>query len=369
MLVLFFQTIWTLTFLIAFFFIKIFFFKKEINNNLLVSKLLILLFYNKNLNLFNIKLNSKELSILNLQRFNKYPILFLIHMRLNYCFKKPVINKFKDSYKFYKFTNSVSKLTPLDFITVVNFTKKNLITTINLYIWRTSFSDKNLYIISKDIKVKKNLNNYIVFFSQKLKKLKIFIITNKVVNINNNYLNNLSNLYTINFSASNVVKYLSELSISNSAILFLRKNKVFNKSRYSRNRQTYRTGAYWCLYVNIIAVIAFYFWFYNFTINFGYIWWFLYLFILSFVFFKAIKFNLYNPKTLINEIISSIKWFVILINSFKSEVYNLISKNIYIDFLNLIIINYLKHDKKFNFLKQKINFLNKINNVIFKNFN
>ncbi len=27
-------------------------------------------------------------------------------------------------------------------------------------------------------------------------------------------------------------------------ILFLRKNKVFNKGRYSRNRQTYRTGVY-----------------------------------------------------------------------------------------------------------------------------
>lgn len=34
------------------------------------------------------------------------------------------------------------------------------------------------------------------------------------------------------------------LFCKNGVILFLRKIKVFNKSRYSRNRQLYRTGVY-----------------------------------------------------------------------------------------------------------------------------
>lgn len=48
----------------------------------------------------------------------------------------------------------------------------------------------------------------------------------------------------ISFLPTSTVKYISDITAENSLILFLRKNKVFNKSRYSRNRQTYRTGFY-----------------------------------------------------------------------------------------------------------------------------
>jgi hypothetical protein len=51
-------------------------------------------------------------------------------------------------------------------------------------------------------------------------------------------------------------------------ILFIRKQKCFNKGRYSRNRQLYRTGVYWCLYINIIALVGLNYLFYKFTINF-----------------------------------------------------------------------------------------------------
>jgi hypothetical protein len=40
---------------------------------------------------------------------------------------------------------------------------------------------------------------------------------------------------------------------------FLRKELIFSKGRYSRNRQVYRTGVYWCLYINILAVVALYY--------------------------------------------------------------------------------------------------------------
>lgn len=64
-------------------------------------------------------------------------------------------------------------------------------------------------------------------------------------------------------------------------IFFIRNFKVYNKGRYSRNRQYYRTGVYWCLYVNIIAVVGMYYWFYRFTMNFGYLWWFFFFFFLQ----------------------------------------------------------------------------------------
>ena len=53
--------------------------------------------------------------------------------------------------------------------------------------------------------------------------------------------------------------------------LILRKTKSFNKSRYSRNRQYYRTGVYWCLWLNIILVFALYYVFYKYTFKFSYI--------------------------------------------------------------------------------------------------
>ena len=52
--------------------------------------------------------------------------------------------------------------------------------------------------------------------------------------------------------------------------LVLRKTKSFNKSRYSRNRQYYRTGVYWCLWLNIILVFALYYVFYRYTFKFSY---------------------------------------------------------------------------------------------------
>lgn len=50
--------------------------------------------------------------------------------------------------------------------------------------------------------------------------------------------------YKIKFSVSDFFKNLNGKTLNYMNILFLRKNKVFNKGRYSRNRQYYRTGVY-----------------------------------------------------------------------------------------------------------------------------
>lgn len=70
----------------------------------------------------------------------------------------------------------------------------------------------------------------------------------------------------LNFVENNL-KYFF---VKKKTIFFLRKQKCFNKGRYSRNRQLYRTGVYWCLYLNIAALLGLNFLFYKFTINFSY---------------------------------------------------------------------------------------------------
>jgi len=61
---------------------------------------------------------------------------------------------------------------------------------------------------------------------------------------------------------------MQELSKNN--IMLLRKTKSFNKSRYSRNRQYYRTGVFLCLWANIILVLGAYYLFFRLTIKFTY---------------------------------------------------------------------------------------------------
>lgn len=46
----------------------------------------------------------------------------------------------------------------------------------------------------------------------------------------------------IRFDSSSIVKHIND--DTNFSMYFLRKNKSFNKGRYSRNRQNYRTGVY-----------------------------------------------------------------------------------------------------------------------------
>lgn len=57
-------------------------------------------------------------------------------------------------------------------------------------------------------------------------------------------LHKINSLFTVRFSPTNIAKYLTNSASQFLEILFLRKSKIFNKGRYSRNRQFYRTGVY-----------------------------------------------------------------------------------------------------------------------------
>lgn len=163
--------------------------------------------------------------------------------------------------------------------------------------------------ISNKIKLNK-YKNFIFYFFKKIdiKNFKIFFQTSSLINLYN----------------KNVFKKIN--------INFLRKNKFFNKGRYSRNRQYYRTGVYWCLYINIIAVLGFYFWFYKITLNFGYLWWLLWLFFASFFlpkFFKYINnrdFFLFNSIAI--DFFFILKMIPLLFYKFTSLLYKIYFKKI-----------------------------------------
>jgi len=217
----------------------------------------------------------------------------------------------------------------------------------------------NLSNFANIIKIKGiNYNNSIILFSNSNKNLfnnfKTLYVNDKfnLITISNNFKNSVVSLWNIKYAPSNFLKYVNLENISVYNILYLRKNKVFNKGRYSRNRQYYRTGVYWCLYVNIIAVIGIYFWFYRFTMNFGYLWWLLFLFIFSFVAPKTIKYRFYNVNILINSISNDILWLSSIVNSlismfikYLSFFYSYLNKSVFS--LNFFGLN----NNNLNFLK------------------
>jgi hypothetical protein len=170
--------------------------------------------------------------------------------------------------------------------------------------------------------------------------------------------------------------------------LYIRKNKIFNKGRYSRNRQLYRTGFYWCLYFNIISVYGLYFLFYRVVFNFGYLWVFIILFFGSFLFSRSLKYNFINYNYIVSELYSFVSWFsVFLKNLYENINLNLICLNMFLlnlyKFLNIKFINitnffkkYLNtefnffwkslhtHDNSFMKYKSFLNYLNQVSHLI-----
>jgi len=123
-------------------------------------------------------------------------------------------------------------------------------------------------------------------------------------------------LITPKFSSSSINKYICLNNLSEYQFFYLRKNKVYNKGRYSRNRQNYRTGVYMCLYLSVVSIFGLYYSFYKFVFKFTYLWWFFIAFVGSFILPKAIKYRLYEPNTLIKKFFDLYLWYVGLLKSF-----------------------------------------------------
>lgn len=69
------------------------------------------------------------------------------------------------------------------------------------------------------------------------------------------------------------------MNLLNILINYARKVRIFNKSRYSRNRQNVRVTFYFALYFNILIIYAVFSVFYNIAFFLTYNWWFYFIFI------------------------------------------------------------------------------------------
>jgi len=127
-------------------------------------------------------------------------------------------------------------------------------------------------------------------------------ITSKYVDFKKNNYKMFSWPVAIKFKPTDVTSYFSFSKSESYITFFIRKNKIFNKGRYSRNRQLYRTGVYWCIWLNIICVFGLYYYFYRFVFNFGFIYLPLLVMILSVFGSRIVKYRLYNYKNILIEL-------------------------------------------------------------------
>lgn len=291
---------------------KFLFFKKQKNVNnivmfLIIQKLLFKRYFNLCSSIYFSKLSSY-----NLVKLNWIFYLFLENSKGYY--KIYDLSKYSDWYDF-------------NFKHIDKFNKKSNNK-------KKSFSNKSQYF-----KNKKNFNlnkiNYIykiynhynkffkkIFFNlnsnyKNLILINFNLIKNSNIKLSTSWLNSLKVFYPIRFSETSVSKHIKLDNTNNYVFFYIRKNRIFNKGRYSRNRQLYRTGVYWCLWLNIMLVYGLYFMFYRFTFNFGYFWWGLLIFAYSTIFSRVLKYNFFNIFFLKNEFFYFLKWLGFIILNIK----------------------------------------------------
>ena len=319
--------------------------------------------FNGNFKKLNLFFNFKQLFVL---FYFYYNFLYLRLNQLNTLKKGNSnfnVNHYNDLFFFCFYF--IKKLKLSNF----NFNNQNSLAFANNFNGFKNFNSNNLEI--KTNFKKNNINKYNKIFEKYFKIKKFFFFKNKInlilkklntLKIKINHLNKKYNKsYKIVFSNTFMYKYISTQNINSYNILFLRKNRVFNKGRYSRNRQNYRTGVYWCLYVNIVATLTIYYFFYRFSLNFGYLWWLFAAGINCFFFSKFFKYKLYYLSNFINifkNIFTTYSYFFNLI-------LNLFIKNkmIILFYNNFILENRLTNRIIFyflNFYSFLLNFLRKI---------
>lgn len=66
-------------------------------------------------------------------------------------------------------------------------------------------------------------------------------------------------------------------------LFFLRKTRIFNKARYSRNRQLARVIFYFSLYINVAVIYYVVNMLYGLTFVFNWFWWLNFYLLLSFI--------------------------------------------------------------------------------------
>lgn len=168
--------------------------------------------------------------------------------------------------------------------------------------------------------------------------LKQFIQPNKFINkfifINNKFKNYINlKMWPTRFKSNIIASFLSQnFVLNNLQTFFLRKNLVFNKNRYARTRQTCRVIVYWTLWLNIFTIYGLFFYFYQFTFNFGFLWWGLFLLFSSFIFSRYIKYFNFNLFTLWKEFHLFLVWLFTILNDILFYKFKKNLKKIFINF-------------------------------------
>jgi len=204
------------------------------------------------------------------------------------------------------------------------------------------------------MKIYKNYNSFFKVFYKNF-NLNVLLLNNNIfkkIKFNRIWNEKLQLFYPVRFSETSISKHINLDNINNYLFFFIRKNRIFNKGRYSRNRQLYRTGVYWCLWLNIMLVYGLYFLFYRFTFNFGYFWWGLLILMYSTIFSRVIKYNFHNFYYLKDEFVSLVRWFGLIIINLKylvvnfligfiqnNYIYDLITHSFLIKFFNNFVLN------------------------------
>lgn len=195
-----------------------------------------------------------------------------------------------NTYKGIYISNQLLKIKIYFMLNIFFLIKINHLTILNCYTMY-SISNNNIYIFF----LKNSQNNFkklsIIYIHAFLLNFDFITFFKKIFSINNHFfqINDLKNIYIFN---TVVQRFYNFGELDTFEVFFLRKNRVFNKGRYSRNRQNYRTGVYICFYLSILSIFGLYYTFYKFSFNFSYLWFGFYLFISSYFFNKVLKYNL-----------------------------------------------------------------------------
>jgi len=325
------------------------FFKKNnfLSNISFVEFIIIQNFFFKKYFSFLNKFYYKDTCVFNLIKLNFLFFYFnkKSSLKKNYKFN---LNYYNDWYLF--LFNNFNKFEKIQFdkSDLIKLKKKRL-----KYIENTLKKYNNSYNFKKLKNFKKNnfFSNLFQYINYNFVNLNSSFF--KKINFNKNFFKNVYNNLPIRFSNSSINKYINYKNISNYSFFYLRKNKIFNKGRYSRNRQLYRTGVYWCLWLNIMIVYGLYFFFYRFTFNFGYVWFGLALLMFSTIFSKVLKYKFYNFYFLFNEFTKLMLWFNLLYKNFLFNFKNFLIKFKIYNNLNLLIFNNL--NKNFFFFYKYLN--------------
>lgn len=344
-------------------------FKYRVKNNPMI---LFFHFFDKkeNYNFYNLNILSKQFKF-----FKNYNFIdFLIIQKF---FSKKYFNLYSSF--FYKNYNESNILKLTFFFFYLFSLNNNKLVIYNLNVFNDWYKYNFNLNFLKNIEIKNNKLNFFYLkdkffkynklflknFKQSYKNIYFFkLFANDLkLRINKDWKSLLNKHYFIKFSESSISKYININSVKMYKFNYIRKNRIFNKSRYSRNRQLYRTGVYWCLWLNVLVVYGLFFVFYRFTFNFGYFWWGVLVLFYSTIFSRVLKYNFYNIFFLVEEFKNLLVWygyvFKTLINSliiFLNKLLLIDNTNFYLNSFNnyLNFINSLKlyfYKLYFKFLK------------------